>query len=384
MLYCRTQLLLERTGVMAKTARRSHSNAVPHSRSSRPTDAPAWEGLSDSELLELRISDLGLRLRQNPLQDRIERLYGELRGKGLRFRPHCWLSDDWFAPDGVPGIAIPFYLAHPRLKRLERRMMLRVEGGDEAWCMRILRHEAGHAIDTAYRLANRPRWRRVFGDPRRPYPTSYQPRARSRNYVLHLESWYAQSHPAEDFAETFAVWLKPRSAWKQRYRNWPALRKLEYVDELMHSLGETKQQVANRETMDPVRKLRITLRDHYAARRQRYGVGREFNSEYDGSLLRLFHRGSNGAATHASAARLFRQLRGELPDCSELLDIDGFCEAQLVYAAQQVLAEMAERCEALDLRWCGSERAIRRQALQLISRRAKQCLQRPKQRAVTL
>ena len=26
---------------------------------------------------------------------------------------------------------------------------------------------------------------------------------------MHLDPWYAQSHPDEDFAETFAVWLTP-------------------------------------------------------------------------------------------------------------------------------------------------------------------------------
>ena len=34
---------------------------------------------------------------------------------------------------------------------------------------------------------------------------------------------YAASHPEEDFAETFAVWLTPRSNWRQSFpgRNRP-------------------------------------------------------------------------------------------------------------------------------------------------------------------
>ena len=144
-----------------------------------------------------------------------------------------WLSEEWFSPDGVPGIAVPFYLAHPRLERLERRMMRNVEGGSAESAMRILRHEAGHAIDTAYRLRRRKRWREVFGPASLPYPDTYRARPGSRRYVQHLGEWYAQSHPCEDFAETFAVWLKPNSSWRRTYAQWPAFHKLEFVDELL-------------------------------------------------------------------------------------------------------------------------------------------------------
>ena len=97
-------------------------------------------------------------------------------------------------PDGVPGIAIPFYLAHPRLMRLERRLR-EVEGGNDKWLIAILRHETGHAIDTAFGLRRRKSWRETFGKASRRYPSRYSPRPGSRNYVLHLGHWYAQSHP---------------------------------------------------------------------------------------------------------------------------------------------------------------------------------------------
>ena len=138
--------------------------------------------------------------------------------RGIRFRPHCWLAQEWFSPDGIPGIAIPFYLAHRRLMSIERRFMREVEGGNRNWLMRILRHEAGHAIDSAYRLRRRSRWRAVFGPASLPYPDTYRPRPGSRRFVQHLGAWYAQAHPTEDFAETFAVWLKPRSPWRREYR----------------------------------------------------------------------------------------------------------------------------------------------------------------------
>ena len=108
----------------------------------------------------------------------MRRLYRELDKRQISFRPHVWLSEEWFSPDGVPGIAVPFYLAHPRLERLERRMMRNVEGGSAESAMRILRHEAGHAIDTAYRLRRRKRWREVFGPASLPYPDTYTRAAR--------------------------------------------------------------------------------------------------------------------------------------------------------------------------------------------------------------
>ncbi len=189
-----------------------------------------WRELSDEQLLRLRISDLPLRIEDTPLENRVARLYEELNHRGLAFKPHVWLAEEWFTPDGVPGIAIPFYLADPRLIKLERKKMLEVEGGTDRECMQILRHEAGHAISNAYNLHNRRRWRELFGSFAKAYPDFYEPDPDSRNHVLHLNAWYAQAHPAEDFAETFAVWLAPGSRWRRRYAGWPALEKLEYVD----------------------------------------------------------------------------------------------------------------------------------------------------------
>ena len=184
---------------------------------------PEWASWPDERLLDLRLCDLGVTIRGGELADRIGQLYGELRGLGLRFRPHFWLSDEWYCPDGVPGVAIPFYLAHPRLARLELAHMLEVEGGTPEWCMRLLRHETGHAIENAYRLRLRRSRQRLFGKSSERYRDYYVPRPYSRRFVVHLEQWYAQSHPDEDFAETFAVWLAPDSNWRERYAGWPAL-----------------------------------------------------------------------------------------------------------------------------------------------------------------
>src|SRR3989441_3620525 len=175
--------------------------------SSRPRIVPPdeWAGWTDDELLELRVSQLGVTIEGSSLEPRIEELNRNLELRGLSFRPHVWLSNEWFTPDGVPGIAVPFYLAHPRLAKLELDQMLEVEGGTPDWCMRILRHEAGHALENAYRLRRLRRRQQVFGRSSEPYPKYYRPRPYSRSFVRHLDVWYAQSHPDEDFAETFAV-----------------------------------------------------------------------------------------------------------------------------------------------------------------------------------
>ena len=196
-----------------------------------------WERLDDAALLRLRFSDLGLRISRTPVHDEALRLAEQLERRGIRFKPHLWFSTDWFSPDGVPGIAVPFFLGHPRLLRLERRMLGEAEGSSRGWRQRILKHELGHAVDTAFGLRRRRDWQRVFGRASARYSRDYVARPGSKDHVLHLEHWYAQSHPTEDFAETFAVWLQPKARWRRDYAGWPALAKLEFVDGLMAELA---------------------------------------------------------------------------------------------------------------------------------------------------
>jgi hypothetical protein len=307
-----------------------------------------WESWPDEKLLELRLCDLGLRLRDSELMPRVRELYRELRSRGIvHFRPFFWLSDEWYTPDGVPGVAIPFYMAHPRLARLEFAQMLEVEGGTPEWCMRILRHETGHAIDNAYRLRRRRRRQELFGLSSQPYPQYYTPRPYSRSFVQHLEPWYGQSHPDEDFAETFAVWLTPDSPWRKRYHDWPALKKLEFVEATMAEIGGQPPPVTNRRVVDPLHRLRKTLREHYEDKRQRYGVDVP-SSTYDRDLRKLFsnapeHRGN------LSATRFIQRVRKEVR--ARVARWTG----EYQYTIQQVLEEIAKRCRELDLRLAGSE-----------------------------
>src|SRR6266508_6408797 len=126
-------------------------------------EAADWASLSDAELLERRISTLGLRLEGTALKPLIQQLYDELSAKGLVFHPPCHIGDEWFVPVGIPAIFIPFFLVHDRLCKLERRMILEVEGETPEWFMRLMRHEAAHAYSYAYQLYRKRRWQRTFG-----------------------------------------------------------------------------------------------------------------------------------------------------------------------------------------------------------------------------
>jgi hypothetical protein len=245
-----------------------------------------WEDFSDEELLELRFSELKLSLERGPLAPAVEQLRAELDAKGVVFRPQVWISSEWFSPDGVAGVAVPFFLAHPRLTVLERRQMNQVEGGSPEQCMRLLRHETGHAIDTAFGFFKRVGYRALFGRAAAPYNSYYSPRPSSKAHVHNLDRWYAQSHPSEDFAETFAVWLNPSSRWRQKYRDSPALDKLVYVDELMVEVGCRAPRRVIRERVESLPQLTETLGEHYVLKRRHYSIGR--SKFYDSALLELF------------------------------------------------------------------------------------------------
>src|SRR5690606_27217617 len=125
------------------------------------------------------------------------------------------------------SIGIPFYLAHPELTGLHGERVGHLEGVGRMELLRYLRHEMGHVINYAYRLYDDEEWVKLFGSMTQPYLEDYRPTPFSRRYVRHLPGWYAQKHPDEDWAETFAVWMTPGDRWREDYREWPtALSKL--------------------------------------------------------------------------------------------------------------------------------------------------------------
>jgi len=262
--------------------------AVHELPSAPPSPVPVkWEDLPDEELLKCRISNLKVRIEGSMVETRVQQLYAELAACGLQFRPPCYLSTEWLTPDRIPAVGVPFYLAHARLIKLEKVMMMEAEGESESECLRLLRHETGHAINYAYRLYRRSRWRELFGNMSLPYdPHRYVMRPYSKQFVVHLKGNYAQAHPDEDFTETFAVWMTPGLDWRKRYTSWGALKKLEYVDHLMKTIANKPPPVTGGPRYFAAAKARSTLESYYKNKRRVFGEG--YLGFYDPLLLKLF------------------------------------------------------------------------------------------------
>lgn len=346
-----------------RPAKRNASRNLPRKKTRKNSRVHRyrWDSYTDEQLLDLRFCDLRLTLKHAAIAPQLQRLYQELQSRGIRFKPHVWLSSEWFSPDGVPGFAIPFYLAHPRLARLERAMMQQVEGGNTNWLMRILRHEAGHAFDTAYRVRRRADWRKVFGKASTPYPSVYRPKPTSRRHVLHLGQWYAQTHPTEDFAETFAVWLQPRSSWRHDYADWPVLGKLEYVNKVAEELRGVAPLVKSRAVVEPLRENTCTLREHYRRKITRESV--ENSRALDAALTRVFKPRAQATSKRPMAAS--RLLRESQPQFQRMLLRQTRMHPYLIH---NVMRMVIERCRELHLTVSGSRRESKRAALSLMAR----------------
>ena len=265
-----------------------------------------WES-ERALLLGRQISDLGLAVRGTRVERLVERLYSELDAHGVAFKPRVYLSDQWGCPDGTPLIGVPFYLADARLERIEAEHAGSIESDEEA--MRYLRHEAGHAMNYAFRLHNRAEFATLFGDFDRPYHDHYVSDPLSRAHVRHILGWYAQKHPDEDFAETFAVWMTPGSDWRADYAGWGALEKLKWVDAVMRDVGAVIPSVPALSADDlPVEEMHWTVADHYAGD-EAIDVGDA--RQFDGDLRRIFALPSEAPAGEVAAAFLHRH-EGEL------------------------------------------------------------------------
>jgi hypothetical protein len=303
----------------------------------REMDAADWASLSDQDLLERRISKLGLRLEGTTLEPLIRQLHDELSTKGLAFHPPCHIGDEWFVPIGIPAIFVPFFLVHERLRALERTMMLEVEGETPEWFMKLMRHEAAHAYSYAYQLQRKKKWEQTFGQSSdEETPTFYRPRPFSRSYVVNLDDWYAQSHADEDFAETFAVWLTPGVDWRERYAGWKALQKLEYVDELMRSLAGKSPAYAPRYRVSEYDCLNVKLKTYYARKRKLYED--TYPGFYDVDLRQLF-----SAPTGIKASSYLRQRRRRL--------MNSVCQwtNEKKFRVNKLLTRLIDRSDELDL-----------------------------------
>jgi len=305
--------------------------------------APNWEGERHA-LLSQRISEIGLEIRGSLLEKLISQLYEELAAKGLEFRPPVYLSDQWGCPDGTPLIGVPFYLADARLSRIEEDYSSAVEGAEES--MRYLRHEAGHAFNYAYRLYDRPDWRKMFGPYSRPYRERYRADPFSRAFVRHILGWYAQKHPDEDFAETFAVWLTPGIDWRRTYEGWDALKKLEYVDKVMKLTQGIPPVRAPEDDDLPVTAMQYTLADHYKENEESIPI--RDPRIFDGDLRTIFVTALQAPAAESARDFISRHKR-------EIVTRISYWTGENASIVRQFVEFLAQRVQELELRLGGLE-----------------------------
>ncbi len=303
----------------------------------------SWETVR-CELLHTRVCDLGLKIEGSPLEPYTTRLNREFEAKGIDFRPAFYLTDCWGCPDRVPVIGIPFYLADKRLARIEEEQTGEIE--DESMAMMLLRHEAGHTVSYAYRLWKDPAWVEIFGPFSRPYREVFHPLPQSRDFVRHVHvsqygRTYAQKHPDEDFAETFAVWLTPRSAWRRKYRFWPALKKLKYVDAMMRRIAHRKPRKTSGKLLNPIEEMTMPLAEHYGQRAERFRAAAQ--GFVDDKLRTVFPRmiGNSAMAARDLLRKYHNDLLERLVRWSSLDAND----------AEAILVKLEDRAGALRLRF---------------------------------
>ncbi|HWM90763.1 MAG TPA: putative zinc-binding metallopeptidase [Thermoanaerobaculia bacterium] len=278
------------------------------------TQAPPFQ---EAHLFSRPIRDLGLRIPGTQLEPVLAEFEEELARAGiLRVRPRFYLSSEWGVPFGTVAIAIPFYLSSRELTEVHAERTGHVEGLGRADLLRYLRHEMGHVVNYAYKLYEDEEWVKLFGAMTQPYREEYRPEPFSRRFVRHLPGWYAQKHPDEDWAETFAVWMTPGYDWRAEYTGWPAvLAKLEYCDHVMTLLRDRDPLVVDEELDEDVGEIQYSLEQYYGGFTS---SERDLPPGLDGALRSIFEdlgywEDLSTDAPRRPAADLIRKLIRDLP-----------------------------------------------------------------------
>ncbi len=231
--------------------------------------------------------------------------------------------------------------------RLELKIMLEAEGGTKEDCMKLLRHEAGHALCYAYHLNRKRSWQNIFGKPNQEYGDTYKFRPYSKSYVRHLDNYYAQFHPDEDYAETFAVWLTPNLDWKKSYKGWQALDKLLYVDQLMQSIQGKKPLVSTGKPFWKASSSRLKLESFY--RKKRNLQAEQFPDFHDPNLRRIFVNKEEAAKGAQTAGKMIQKHR------RMLLNTVAQWTGEKRYTTDALIRKIHARCQDLKLYCLGDE-----------------------------
>lgn len=270
-----------------------------------------------TSLLSTPISALDLKIEDTPIEPALAQFKKELERAGIqRLCPDFYLSTEWGVPFPSISIGIPFYLARPELIALHGEQTGYLEGVGPSDLLRFLRHEMGHVVNYAYELHLRTDWTEQFGKMDQPYLEEYRPEPFSRRHVRHLAGWYAQKHPDEDWAETFAVWMTPEIDWRAYYAEWPAaLAKLDYCDRIMAIVNRQDPIINVSDHSDGVSNLHISVEEFY--RQPAFAIGAALPQSLDGTLRAIFEdyvfpEDRLPGDERRNAADLIRQLEREL------------------------------------------------------------------------
>jgi hypothetical protein len=271
-----------------------------------PAEKPPFR---ESHLSAVQLKDLAQTIEGTPLEPIVKEFESELERAGIRrVQPRFFLASEWGVPFPSTCIGIPFYLARPELTALHAERSGFVEGASRQDILRYLRHEMGHVVNYAYRLYDEEEWTKHFGSFTQPYVEEYRPVPFSRRYVRYLPGWYAQKHPDEDWAETFAVWLTPGSDWRREYVDRPqVIAKLEYCERTMQALASRDPLLPALDSPVDEDDLAETFGHFYAARTEG-----DAPPGLDGALRAVFEELGQDAAQRRPAAALIRRLERDL------------------------------------------------------------------------
>lgn len=272
----------------------------------------------------------------------IRQVEAEVSRKHIRFRPEYYFGTGWGCVNKSISIEIPFWFQNETLMGIEDEMAYDgVE--DEGEIKMGLRHEFGHAINYAYKLYLEPEWRRLFGDFDRKYRENYRFNPWSKRHVKHLPDYYAQKHPDEDWAETFAVWLTPGSNWRRVYAKTPALEKLLYVDKKMKDIGRESPVNVRTKRDVPIEKVKITVREFYGADYEDVSPSEQLIEDVD-AMKRIFPNGFHSRRNLRDAWKLVHKFSPLIiSKMSEELNVPH-------YSARKVLRQLESICKTYDLK----------------------------------
>jgi hypothetical protein len=179
--------------------------------------------------------------------------------RAQRFRPKCYLTDEWGCPNMEPVIGIPFYLADPKLQRLESEMN---DIEDARQIMMYLRHEAGHAFNYAYAL-----YKTKNGADLRAVPAALPRQLQTGSVLAPVRAAHGRLVRAKASRRRLCRDLRGLAhaslQLAQAVQGWGAMKKLLYMDRIGRKFGDADPVVASGDTDITVDEMEVTVGEFY-------------------------------------------------------------------------------------------------------------------------